>query len=319
MDTPTPLRSGFGHDSTADDVLAGSDLGGRFAVVTGGYSGLGLEMTRSLARAGAEVLVPARRPDRAGEVLADVPRASVAALDLSDQADVRRLAGDVRAAGRPVDLVVNAAGIMRGPRTTVGPGWEAHLAVHHLGHFTLTVLLAPVLAEGARVVGLSSAGHFLSDMRWEDPHFARPGAYDRWTAYGQSKTAVSLAALHLDGLLAPRGAHAFSVHPGSILTPLQREVPLRTRRELGWVVGEDDRPAPGFKTPEQGAATAVWAATSPLLEGHGGAYCQDCDIAAPADSDDMLAGGVKPWVLDRGAAERLWWWSAGATGVGAVL
>ncbi|WP_026875992.1 oxidoreductase [Jiangella gansuensis] len=314
MLTPTSLNSGFGHDSTTSDVLEGIELSRRFAIVTGGYSGLGLAMTHALTDAGADVLVPARRPDVARSALRDIPRASTAQLDLADQASIRTFARDVLATGRPIDILINAAGIMHGPRTLVGPGWEAHFAVNHLGHFTLTTMLLPALATGARVVGLSSAGHFLSDIRWHDPHFSRAGEYDQRTAYGQSKTAVALFALHLDTLLTPRGAHAFAVHPGSILTPLQREVPLQTQRELGWIAGESDKPAPGFKTAEQGAATAIWAATSPLLEHHGGAYCQDCDIAEPATSDDMLVGGVKPWILDHNAAARLWRMSADLTG-----
>lgn len=303
---PKPLGSGFGHDSTANDVLAGIDLTGRFALVTGGYSGLGLEMTRALSSAGADVLVPARRPEVAYRALADVARARIARLDLTDPAAVARFSAEAVERDRPVDLVIAAAGIMRTERLLVGPGWESHLAVHHLGHFALVAGLDPVLAEGCRVVGLSSAGHFLADIRWDDPHYARTADWDRWAAYGQSKTAVALWALHLDGRLASRGGHAFAVHPGSILTPLQREVSRGQRRELGWLVGPDDEPAPGFKTAEQGAATAAWAATSPLLESHGGAYLQDCDVAAPATSEDMLAGGVKPWALDRAAAERLW-------------
>lgn len=311
-----PLGSGHDARSTADDVLKGMDLTGRTAVVTGGYSGLGLEATRALARAGAHVIVPARRPETAAAALGATPGTEVAALDLADLDSVRAFADGVLASGRPVDLLIAGAGIMACPETRVGPGWEAHFAVNHLGHFALVNHLAPALTPGrARVVSVASSGHFLSDIRWDDPHFRR-SPYDPWLAYAQSKTANALFARHLDTLAGDRGPRAFAVHPGSILTPLQRHVPRAEQIAQGWM-DHDGRPADGFKSPAQGAATAVWAATSPLLEGHGGAYCQDCDIAGPATTDDMLIGGVKPWAVDPAAAAGLWELSAGLTGLDA--
>ncbi|MGI5346888.1 SDR family NAD(P)-dependent oxidoreductase [Streptomyces sp. CA-250714] len=295
--------TGFGAHSTADDVLAGVDLSGRTALVTGGYSGLGLETTRALVRAGAHVIVPARRPAAAEEALRGVPRAEVQELDLADLESVRAFSSGFLDTGRTLDLLINGAGIMACPETRVGPGWEAHFAINHLGHFALVNRLRPALTEGARVVSVASSGHFLSDVRWHDLHF-RDG-YDRWPAYAQSKTANALFAVHLDKLGADSGLHAFAVHPGSILTPLQRHIPYDEQRAQGWIT-PDGTPAAGFKTPAQGAATAVWAATSPLLDGHGGAYCQDCAIAEPARTDDMLVGGVKPWAVDPDAASRLW-------------
>ncbi|MFD9884238.1 SDR family NAD(P)-dependent oxidoreductase [Streptomyces alboflavus] len=317
--SPTAQRPlGPGHDarSTADDVLKGVDLTGRTAVITGGYSGLGLEATRALARAGAHVIVPARRPETAAAALATTPGTEVAPLDLADLDSVRAFADGVLASGRTVDLIVAGAGIMACPETRVGPGWEAHFAVNHLGHHALVNRLAPALAPGrARVVSVASSGHFLSDIRWDDPHFHR-SPYDPWLAYAQSKTANALFARHLDAVAGDRGPRAFAVHPGSILTPLQRHVPREEQIAQGWM-DRDGRPADGFKSPAQGAATAVWAATSPLLEGHGGAYCQDCDIAGPATTDDMLIGGVKPWAVDPAAAARLWELSAELTGLDA--
>ncbi|WP_129844340.1 oxidoreductase [Streptomyces sp. RFCAC02] len=309
-----PLGSGFGPASTADEVLAGVPLTGRTVLVTGGYSGLGLAATRALARAGARVVVPARRPETAAGALRGVPGAEVAAMDLADLESVRRFAEDFLDSGSALDAMINGAGIMACPETRVGPGWEAHFAVNHLGHHALVNRLRPALRHGARVVSVASSGHFLSGLRRDDIDF-RSG-YDRWTAYGQSKTANALFALHLDALGAAQGLHAFAVHPGSILTPLQRHVPRDEWEGLGWV-RPDGRPPAGFKTPEQGAATAVWAATSPLLDGHGGTYCQDCDVAAPAAGDDMLVGGVKPWAADRAAAAWLWELSAERTGVDA--
>ncbi|MEU2135319.1 SDR family NAD(P)-dependent oxidoreductase [Streptomyces sp. NPDC018352] len=307
--------TGFGAHSTADDVLAGIDLTGTTALVTGGYSGLGLEATRALARAGAHVVVPARRPTTAEHALRDIPGTEVHALDLADLESVRVFCDGFLETGRPLGNLINGAGVMACPETRVGPGWEAHFAVNHLGHFALAQRLRPALtAGGARVVSIASSGHFLSDIRWDDLHF-RTG-YDRWLAYAQSKTANALFALHLDRLGTDVGVHAFAVHPGSILTPLQRHIPREEWLTQGWVT-PDGEPADGFKTPEQGAATAVWAATSPLLDGHGGAYCQDCDIAEPAATDDMLIGGVKPWATDPDAASRLWELSSRLTGLNA--
>ncbi|MEU5643670.1 SDR family NAD(P)-dependent oxidoreductase [Streptomyces milbemycinicus] len=298
------IGSGFGAHSTADDVLTGIDLSGRTALVTGGYSGLGLETTRALARAGAHVVVPARRPATAEEALRGIAGTEAWQLELSDPESVRAFADRFLETGRALDIVINNAGVMACPETRVGPGWEAHFAINHLGHFALVNRLRPALApDRARVVSVASSGHFLSDIRWDDLHF-RTG-YDRWLAYAQSKTANALFALHLDTLGADSGVHAFALHPGSILTALQRHIPRDEQIAQGWMTA-DGTPADGFKTPAQGAATAVWAATSPLLDGHGGAYCQDCDVAEPATTDDMLIGGVKPWAVDPAAAARLW-------------
>ncbi|ROQ63331.1 NAD(P)-dependent dehydrogenase (short-subunit alcohol dehydrogenase family) [Streptomyces sp. 840.1] len=311
------IGTAFGAHSTADDVLAGIDLTGTTALVTGGYSGLGLETTRALVRAGAHVVVPARRPEAAERALREVPGAEVHALDLADPESIRAFAGRFLDTGRSLGILINSAGIMACPETRTGPGWEAHFAVNHLGHFALVQRLRPALASasgGARVVSVASSGHFLSGIRWDDIHF-RTG-YDRWLAYAQSKTANALFARHLDSLGSGLGLRAFAVHPGSILTPLQRHIPREEWLAQGWVT-PDGAPSAGFKTPQQGAATAVWAATSPLLDGDGGAYCQDCDIAEPATTEDMLVGGVKPWATDREAASRLWELSAGLTGLDA--
>lgn len=303
MTTPQKLLTTFNESSTAFDVLAGVDLRGKFAVVTGGYSGIGLEMTRALVSAGADVLVPARRPAVAKAVLENI--ASVRALDLTDPVSINRFSSELISEKRDVDILINAAGVMKKSPTMVGPGWESHLAIHHLGPFLLTQGLMPVIAAEGRVIGLSSSAHFLSDIQWDDLHFEKPGTYDQWRAYGQSKTAVALFSLYLDGILSQRGAHAYSVHPGSILTPLQREIPREEQVRQGWIDSHGNAPD-GFKSPEQGAATAVWAATSPLLVDHGGSYLQDCNLATSATSKDMLVGGVMPWATDPSAAARLW-------------
>ncbi|MET8227089.1 SDR family NAD(P)-dependent oxidoreductase [Streptomyces sp. NPDC005301] len=310
------IGSGFGATSTADDVLHGIDLGGKLALVTGGYSGLGLETTRALVKAGARVVVPARRVSVAREALAGLDGVEVDELDLGDQDSVRGFAERFLASGRPLDIVVDSAAIMACPETRVGPGWEAQFATNHLGHYALVNRLWPAIAPGgARVVSVSSAGHHYSGIRWDDVNW-REG-YDKWEAYGQAKTANALFAVHLDRLGRDTGVRAFSLHPGGILTPLQRHLPKEEMVQRGWI---DENGTPlnpqGFKTPEQGAATQVWAATSPQLAGMGGVYLEDCDIAEPAPADGTRTG-VCAHATDPEQAARLWRLSAELTGVDA--
>ncbi|NEA47693.1 SDR family NAD(P)-dependent oxidoreductase [Streptomyces sp. SID10815] len=316
------IGSGFGATSTAEDVLRGIDLTGKLALVTGGYSGLGLETTRALAGAGARVVVPARRPDTAREALAGVPGVEVDALDLGDQESVRVFAERFLGSGRSLDLVIGNAGIMACPETRVGPGWEAQFATNHLGHFALVNRLWPAIEPGgARVVSVSSRGHQLSDVRWDDVHWRR--GYDKWLAYGQAKTANSLFAVGLDARARDRGVRAFALHPGGILTPLQRHLEQREMIERGWIDENGTVLHPEhFKTPQQGAATQVWAATSPRLDGLGGLYLEDCDVAEPAREgtetrDGGLGDGVKSWAVDPAGAARLWDLSVELTGVNA--
>ncbi|SNX65621.1 NAD(P)-dependent dehydrogenase (short-subunit alcohol dehydrogenase family) [Streptomyces sp. TLI_55] len=310
------IGSGYDAHSTADDVLAGIDLTGKLAVVTGGYSGLGLETTRALTKAGARVVVPARRPDTAREALTGIEGVEVDTLDLGDLDSVRAFAERFLASGRTIDLMIDNAGIMACPETRVGPGWEAQFATNHLGHFALVNRLWPAIAPGgARVVSVSSRAHHFSGMRWDDVHWRQ--GYDKWEAYGQAKTANVLFAVHLDKLAADQGVRAFALHPGGIHTPLQRHIPQEEMIERGWMDEDGNIVNPGaFKTPEQGAATQVWAATSPQLDGMGGVYLEDCDIAEPAVDGDV-SGGVKAWATDPEQAARLWELSAELTGVNA--
>jgi NAD(P)-dependent dehydrogenase (short-subunit alcohol dehydrogenase family) len=312
MSAQHKIGSGFGHDSTADDVLAGIDLTGKLAIVTGGYSGLGLETTKALAKAGAHVVVPARRPDVAREALGEL--AEVDELDLGSLESVEAFAERFLASGRSVDIVIDNAGIMASPETRVGPGWEAQFATNHLGHFALVNRLWPAIAAdgGGRVVSVSSTGHRRSDIRWDDLEF-RLG-YDKWEAYGQAKTANVLFAVQLDALGKDSGVRAFALHPGGILTPLQRHLEKQEMVDFGWI-DEDGNPlSPHFKSPEQGAATQVWAATSPQLDGLGGVFLEDCEVAEVSNDD---APGVRPYAIDPVSAERLWTVSARLTGVNA--
>ena len=314
--TQQKLGSGFGAQSTTNEVLGGIDLTGRTALVTGGYSGLGLETTRALTEAGAQVIVPARRRAAAQETLNDLPNTEVHELDLAQLESVRTFSTRFLEAGRTLDIVIANAGIMACPETRVGPGWEAQFAVNHLGHYALVNLLWPAIADGgARVVSVSSGAHHITDIRWDDTHFRT--AYDRWTAYGQAKTANVLFAVGLDARGRGSGVRAFATHPGSILTPLQRHLSRQEMVDAGWIDEDGNGVDPSFKTPEQGAATQVWAATSPQLADRGGVYCEDCDIARIADGSDTVPGGVRPYAIDDDAADRLWAASAGMTGTDA--
>jgi NAD(P)-dependent dehydrogenase (short-subunit alcohol dehydrogenase family) len=318
MSTPQkPLGSGFGARSTAAEVVAGIDLTGRLAVVTGGYSGLGLETVRALRHAGAAVVVPARRPNEAAAVLskAGLDSVEVDELDLADLDSVHAFADRFLESGRSIDILIDNAAIMAAPLARVGDGWESQFATNHLGHYVLANRLWPALVDngGARVIALSSTGHKLSDIRWDDPQFET--GYDKWKAYGQAKTADSLFAVHLDALGEPFGVRAFAVHPGGIMTELQRHLPKAEMIAAGWMDAAgtvNER----FKSPEQGAATSVWAATSPLLDGLGGVYCEDCDIAelTVAGSADARIRGVEPYAVDPDSAARLWQLSARLTG-----
>lgn len=307
-----PLPSGFGARTCAREVLGDRRLDGAIAIVTGGYTGIGLETTRVLAGAGATVIVPARTPDKARAALAGIPRVELDALELGDPASIDGFAARFTASGRPLHILINNAGIMATPLARDARGFESQLATNHIGHFQLAVRLWPALvrAGGARVVALSSRGHARSAVDFADPQFeCRP--YDKWVAYGQSKTANALFAVALDVRGAPHRVRAFSAHPGAVITELMRSMDADEQRA---VIDRASKMAGGFKTTEQGAATSVWCATSAQLDGMGGVYCEDVDIAqaVPADLDGPR--GVRPWAMDPEAAEQLWQLSERWTG-----
>jgi NAD(P)-dependent dehydrogenase (short-subunit alcohol dehydrogenase family) len=304
------IHSGFGSNTTAMEVVQGIDLVGKIAIVTGGHSGLGLETTRALAAAGATVIVAARSPQSAGPAVVGIPRVEVEALDLIDPASIDAFAERFLATGRPLHILVANAGIMAPPLVRDARGYESQFATNHLGHFQLTLRLWPALqqAGGARVVSLSSTGVRFGGVDFEDPNF-ETREYERFKAYGQSKSANALFAVGLDKRGYADGIRAFSVHPGRINTDLARFL-TEQERAIG---GE-------YKTVEQGAATSVWCATSPQLEGKGGVYCLDCDIAELIHDfslhgmGQMLTGAL-PWAVDPDIAERLWTLSEQLTGV----
>ena len=310
MTTPQrPIDSGFDQHSTAADVLAGIDLTGRLAVVTGGYSGLGLETVRALSGAGATVIVPARRPAAAAEALADVPRTEVGELDLADLDSVHAFAARLLERGDAIDFLINNAAIMACPETRVGPGWEAQFATNHLGHFALTNLLWPALAAdgGARVVALSSRGHRRSPIRWDDLQFEH--GYDKWEAYGQAKTANVLFAVAArrarQGQRRARVRGPSGRHPDAAAAPpdARGDGRLRLDRRGRQSDASSSRRRSRARRPRR------WAATAPLLDGIGGVYCEDCDIAEPASAEDETRG-VAPYAVDPDEATRLWTVSA---------
>lgn len=325
MTTPqAPIGSGFGMRTEPHEILEGVDLTGKRVVITGGYSGLGLETTRALAAAGASIVAPARRPDHARQVFADegLDGVVVGELDLADLASVEAFAATQLADGTPIDIMIDNAAVMACPETRVGDGWEAQFATNHLGHFALVNRLWPLIAAagaagGARVVSLSSTGHKRSPIRWDDIDF-ESGEYEKWTAYGQAKSANALFAVQLDRLGESSGVRALAVHPGGIMTPLQRHLTQDEMTAMGWI-DSDGNPNDVFKSPTQGATTTLWCATSSQLAGMGGVYCEDCDIAALTDPDSPFARflGVDPHAVDHAEAERLWAVSAERTGVNA--
>ncbi len=316
-DQQAPFGSGFGYRSTAADVLEGIDLKGKNVIITGGYSGIGIEAVKALVAAGASVTVPARRPDKAREELASVPGVEVAELDLADLKSVARFAASYVATGKPLHILINNAAIMANPETRVGPNWESQFATNHLGHFALVAGLAPALkaANGARVVSVSSTGHKLSPVVFEDIHYGSR-SYNKWSAYGQAKTANSLFAIELDRRGQAHGVRAFAIHPGGIMTPLQRYLPKEEMIAAGWM-DADGNVNERFKTVEQGAATETWAATSPQLNGKGGLYCEDCDVAQLTQPGTSRTSGVDPHAVDGDAARRLWQVSVEHTGLDA--
>jgi NAD(P)-dependent dehydrogenase (short-subunit alcohol dehydrogenase family) len=313
MKTPQqPIASGHGAQTTAREAVANRDLTGSIAIVTGGHAGLGLETTKALAEAGATVIVGARTPDKARAALADVKHVEHSALDLFDPASVDAFAGRFLASGRPLHMLVNNAGIMASPLERDARGFESQLATNHLGHFQLAMRLWPTLrkANGARVVALSSRGHARAGVDFDDPHFQRR-PYDKWIAYGQSKTANALFAIALDARGEAHRVRAFSVHPGAVVTEIMRSM---TDEEARAAVARFN--AISFiKNAEQGAATSVWCATSARLDGMGGVYCEDVDIAVPVPADDPGPRGVRPWAMDPDLGERLWTMSEQWTGV----
>ena len=305
-----PISCPFGHDSQAGDVLKGIDLSGKNAIVTGGASGIGVETVRALAGAGARVVMPVRSREAGEKVAAEIRSSTgnraveVADMDLSDFASVRAFADEFVKKGLPLHILINNAGIMATPLRRIMGNLEAQFGTNHLGHMLLTCRLVRAMPKGARIVELTSIGHRRSPIKFDDPNFETT-SYDKWEAYGQSKTANVLFAIELNRRLEPKGINAYAVHPGGIMTNLQRDLTKEEMLAFGWM-DKSGKLNDRFKTPAGGAATAVWCATSPLLAAGGGVYCEDCNIAQAVPADDPSFAGVRPWAIDPEAARRLW-------------
>lgn len=311
-----PLGSGFGPASTADDVLAGIDLGGKNVFVTGGHAGLGLETTKALARAGANVTIGAREPERAARAVAGLERVAVWPLDLLDPKSITELAARWLNEGRPLHVLVNNAA-STAPKQVErdARGYEVQFATSHLGHFQLTLALLPALraAHGARVVNVSSGAQRFGQIRWDDPNFTSD--YDSSAAYAQSKKANVLFAVELDRRFAGEAIRGYAVHPGVVVgTKLNSAAGAEALRKMGLVDDAGNAiidPERGKKTPAQGASTIVFAATSPLLAEIGGVYLKDNDVSRLDDepkalSADSIPAEVASHSIDPASAQRLW-------------
>ena len=309
-----PIISGFDSKSDADKIVKEIDLSGKIAIVTGGYSGIGLETTRALVAIGAKVIIPAKRTEVAVQNLEGiVSKENIVEMDLGNLNSVKKFTEDFKESFGKLDLLINNAGIMACPETRIGNGWESQFAVNHIGHFLLTKELMDTMAENdsARFVSLSSSAHSLTGILWDDIHFQN-NPYDKWMAYGQSKTASSLIAIEFHRRMVDKGVSGFSVHPGGILTPLQRHLQKEEMVALGWM---DENGSPSemaknfFKSTSQGASTTLWCATSSNLNGIGGVFCEDCDIAKRKNEvDESLQRyfGVADWAVDTEEASKLW-------------
>ena len=304
------LNSGFGAKSEPSEILDGINLSGKTAIVTGGYSGIGIETTRALSEAGANVIIPARRPEEAMVALDGIiPKDNIFEMDLSDLDSIKRFT-DLVKNNLSLSILINNAGIMACPESKTSNGWDLQFAVNHIGHFVLTHELIDSMdqSSGARIINLSSTAHKFSGICWDDIHFSN--SYDKWVSYGQSKTATSLFSIELDRRLKDKNIRSFAVHPGGIFTPLQRHLQQEEMVAMGWL-NEDgslsELAKAGFKSSTQGASTSLWAATSSQLDNKGGLYCENCDVANLAGgSPEERYFGVRDWAVDSDEAKKLW-------------
>ena len=297
----------FGAETTASEVAEGIDLKGKTALVTGGSSGLGQETARVLADRGAHVILTARDVPKGEDVAAGIrastgnPNVEVEHLELGSMKDVRAFAARFLAKHPTLHILINNAGVMACPPAKTADGFELQCGSNHIGHVLMTCLLAPALRRGApsRIVSVSSRGHHMSPVVFDDIQFERR-PYDKWQSYGQSKTANVLFAVGLEKRIGASGVHANALHPGGIMTELSRHL---QQEDFQFLASRTS--GIKFKTVESGSATSLFAATAPELEGRGGLYLEDCHVAAINDAPDALAG-VKSYALDAGNAERLW-------------
>lgn len=314
-----PIGSGFNAKSTSTEVIKGIDLTGKITIVTGGNTGIGLETVKTLANAGATVIVPARDTEKAKKNLQGISGVEIEEMDLINPTSIDAFANNFVASGRPLHLLINNAGIMWVPLRRDNRGIESQLAVNFLAQFQLTARLWNALkkTDGARIINVSSQGHQFAPFNFDDPNFEHR-EYETLQGYGQSKTAVNLFSLELDNRAKDFGVRAYSLHPGSIGgTELAREAPLELFVKMGFCDEKGNMSpevAASLKTIPQGASTTIWCATSPLLNNIGGVFCEDSDIAKLSLTQE-ISSGVKPYSLDETNAKNLWQLSEKLTGI----
>jgi NAD(P)-dependent dehydrogenase (short-subunit alcohol dehydrogenase family) len=320
-----PVGSGFNAKSTATEVIQGIDLTGKTAIVTGGNTGIGLETVKVLASAGATVIVPARDIEKAKKNLKDIPNVEIQAMDLSKPDTIDAFAERFLASGRPLHLLINNAGMTWVPLKRDSRGIESQLATNYLGQYQLVARLWLALkkANGARVVNVSSSAHHIGSFNFDDPNFEHT-EYNTLVSYGQSKTASNLFTVEFDNRAKAFNVRAYSLHPGEIAgTELGRDADIELFKQLGFADESGNiRPEilANLKTIPQGAATTVWCAISPLLNGIGGVYCEDVEVAELAsgnveEGNGMEANGVQLYSVDENNARRLWDLSEEMTGI----
>lgn len=315
-----PIGSGFNAKSTSTEVIKGIDLTGKIAIVTGGNTGIGLETVKTLANAGATVIVPARDIEKAKKNLQGIANVEIEEMDLVNATSIDKFAEKFLASGRPLHLLINNAGIMWVPLRRDNRGIETQLAINYLAQFQLTARLWTELKKvnGARVINVSSQGHQFAPFNFEDPNFENR-EYETLQGYGQSKSAVNLFSMELDNRAKAFGVRAYSLHPGSIAgTELAREAPLELFIQMGFCDKEGNmlpEVLASLKTISQGAATTIWCATSPLLSNIGGVFCEDNNIAELSLIKEVSASGVKPYSVEETNAKRLWELSEKLTGI----
>ena len=313
-----PLHTGLGDTSLPRDIIGNLDLSSKTVLITGGHSGIGLVVTKALAKAGARVIVGARNMDKARRVLSKLQNVTFAYLDLSDPGSIDKFSENVSKSSSKLDILINNAGIMALPvLSRDSRGYELQFSTNHLGHFQLTARLWNLLkqAGSSRVVTLSSYGHRFSGIHFEDIQFdARP--YEKWAAYGQSKTANSLFSVELDSRGRQYGIRAFAVHPGRIpATDLKRFMSFRDKIMTSVSRLIPPRDGIRIKNTKEGASTTLWAALSPQLTGIGGVYCADCDVSPLVHEESPLGNSVRDYAVSRDIAAQLWSVSERLTGV----
>ena len=296
----TLIKTNFGFHSTADDVISGIDLAGKRAIVTGGASGIGLETVKALAIAGAEVTIAARNVQAAQKVVVEISATTgnskilVAPLELDNVDSINDFVHTWKGS---LDILINNAGVMAIPDLQkTSNGIEMQFMTNHLGHFALAVGLHDALKSvgSARIVVVASSGHLFSPVVFDDINFLfRP--YDPLLSYGQAKTACILFAVGANERWSKDGITVNALNPGAILTNLQKHV------------GGKLRSAPDLhKTPQQGAATSILLATSPLIHQKGGRYFENCNEVETVTKRPDNYEGVAMYAVDKNNANRMW-------------